>query len=151
MLSKLIKLRNDMARNKKKGFTLVEMIVVLVILAILLAILVPSLIKWIDKAKEKQILIDARTAYLAAQTVVSEDYGEATPKYIDTTDWKITNEINFYKAVNQLAGVTGSVEGVELNTQGEITKMTYKDAGSNKSVSLDKNTWTINEPTESAP
>ena len=34
----------------KKGFTLVEVIVVLVILAILAAILVPSMVGWIDKA-----------------------------------------------------------------------------------------------------
>ena len=63
------------AKENKKGFTLVELIVVLVILAILAAILVPTMTKWIDKANEKQVVIDARTAYLAAQTVVSEQYG----------------------------------------------------------------------------
>ena len=46
------------AFNNKKGFTLVEMIVVIVILGILLAIMVPQLIKYIDKAKAVQCRAD---------------------------------------------------------------------------------------------
>lgn len=42
--------------NKKKGFTLVELIVVLVILAILAALLIPALTGYIDKAKERQVI-----------------------------------------------------------------------------------------------
>ncbi|MFR8745765.1 type II secretion system protein [Gemmiger formicilis] len=38
--------------NHKRGFTLVELIVVLVILAVLAALLVPSLTGYIDKAKK---------------------------------------------------------------------------------------------------
>ena len=38
--------------GKNKGFTLVELIVVLVILALLAALLVPALLGYIDKAKE---------------------------------------------------------------------------------------------------
>lgn len=62
--------------NETKGFTLVEMIVVLVIMAILAAVMVPSMVGWIDRAKEKQILIQARNAYMAAQTIVLEDYAD---------------------------------------------------------------------------
>lgn len=46
------------AFKNKKGFTLVEMIVVIVILGILLAIMVPQLIKYIDKAKAVQCRTD---------------------------------------------------------------------------------------------
>lgn len=44
-------------RKTKKGFTLVEVIVVLVILAILAAILIPSMVGWIGKADEKSVEI----------------------------------------------------------------------------------------------
>ena len=40
-------------KNDNKGFTLVELIVVLVILAILAAILVPALLGYIDEARNK--------------------------------------------------------------------------------------------------
>ena len=42
---------NAVLQNKKRGFTLVELIVVLVILAILAALLIPALTGYIDKAK----------------------------------------------------------------------------------------------------
>lgn len=40
----------------KKGFTLVELIVVLVILAILAALLIPALTGYIDRANEEKVL-----------------------------------------------------------------------------------------------
>lgn len=61
-------------KNKKKGFTLVELIVVLAILAILAAMLVPALTGYIDKANEKKVIATARQYYIAAQTVVSDAY-----------------------------------------------------------------------------
>lgn len=64
-------------KNSQKGFTLVELVVVLVILAILTAIMVPALTGWIEKAKEKQVSLDARSVYLAAQTLASEEYAKA--------------------------------------------------------------------------
>ena len=59
---------------KQKGFTLVELIVVLAILAVLAAIMVPSLTGYIDKAKNTQLLSIARSVYTAAQVEVSEAY-----------------------------------------------------------------------------
>ena len=41
-------------KNRKEGFTLVELIVVLVILAILMAILVPTCVQYIHKAQLKR-------------------------------------------------------------------------------------------------
>ena len=85
-------------RKSKKGFTLVELIVVLVILAILAAILVPALLGYIDKAKEKQITTDANTVYTALQSVLDEQYGLATTTtaVLTTTDFDngLTKEIS---------------------------------------------------------
>lgn len=44
-------------RFNKKGFTLVEIIVVLVILAILAAIAVPSVLGYVEEAKKRKILL----------------------------------------------------------------------------------------------
>lgn len=62
--------------NKKKGFTLVELIVVLVILAILAALLIPALTGYIDRAKRKSIVAETRQTVMAAQTLVDEAYGK---------------------------------------------------------------------------
>ncbi len=65
-------------KGNNKGFTLVELIVVLVILAILAAILVPALLGYIDSARNKQTLLNARSAMTAAQAELSAIYGSPT-------------------------------------------------------------------------
>lgn len=50
----------------KKGFTLIELIVVIAILAILAAILIPSLTNYISAAEEARDLANARATYSEA-------------------------------------------------------------------------------------
>ena len=55
-------------KSNKKGFTLVEIIVVLVILGILAAIAVPSVMGYIDDAKESKYVAEAHSIYIVIQT-----------------------------------------------------------------------------------
>ena len=65
-----------MAKKKsKRGFTLVELIVVLVILAILAALLIPALTGYIDKARKNQVVAETRALTQAVQTEMSTIYG----------------------------------------------------------------------------
>ena len=66
-------------KKNNKGFTLVELIVVLVILAILAAILVPALLGYIDRAREKQYVLNAKSWLTAAQAEMSSIYGMGLP------------------------------------------------------------------------
>ncbi len=66
-------------REDNKGFTLVELIVVLVILAILAAILVPALLGYIDRAKESQYELEANAVMTAIQGESSKLYATAKP------------------------------------------------------------------------
>ena len=61
-------------KNSNKGFTLVELIVVLVILAILAALLVPTLIGYIDEARAKKYLPNAQACVEAAQAMFSQQF-----------------------------------------------------------------------------
>ena len=78
-------------KKNNKGFTLVELIVVLVILAILAAILVPALLGYIDRAKEKQYVLNAKSYLTAAQAEMSSLYGEGKTA-ADVTSRKDTIE-----------------------------------------------------------
>ena len=112
------------AMKNKKGFTLVELIVVLVILAILAALLVPALTGYIDKAQEEKATAECRMVVMAAQTEASTAYGSLsgtiTADAIKTA-MKIAN-------IDKYAEVKGKY-AVEVNAQGQITKVTYSNAG----------------------
>ncbi|MBP5553801.1 MAG: prepilin-type N-terminal cleavage/methylation domain-containing protein [Lachnospiraceae bacterium] len=64
-----------MKKTSDKGFTLVELIVVLIILAALAALVAPALIGYIDEARAKKYLPNARACLEAAQAMFSQQYG----------------------------------------------------------------------------
>ena len=83
-------------KKNNKGFTLVELIVVLVILAILAAILTPALLGYIDRARSEKDYSTAQTIRVAAQAAIDQAYGDgviANGSYGDsaTTVTKIEN------------------------------------------------------------
>jgi len=59
-------------RKKTKGFTLVEIIVVLVILAILAAFTIPTMLGFVNDANAKAHVAQAREIYVAAQAAATE-------------------------------------------------------------------------------
>lgn len=59
-------------QKKDKGFTLVEIIVVLVILAILAAFTIPTMIGFVNDAKKKAAIAEQREIYVAAQAITTE-------------------------------------------------------------------------------
>lgn len=61
--------------HQEKGFTLVEIIVVLVILAILAAFTIPTMLGFVEEAKAKAYIAEAREVYVAAQAVATEMIG----------------------------------------------------------------------------
>lgn len=53
-------------KRKQKGFTLMELIVVIAIIAVLMLILVPTMGGFVDQAKQEANLANAKAAYTAA-------------------------------------------------------------------------------------
>ena len=119
-----------LGKSSKKGFTLVELIVVLVILAVLAAMLVPALIGYIDRARAEKEYQAAATVYSAAQAVITEAYGKndisdkagtITAKGFgtDTSDAK-----GYAKEVLDLAGVDSKAVSNFSFTYGKKTTTT---------------------------
>ena len=141
----------ELRKNNKKGFTLVELIVVLVILAILAALLIPTLTGYIDKAKKKDITAQTRQAVMAAQTLVDEAYAKKT----DSSEVAVgaSNTDVTYTAIEELAEVAKSTgtdnkstgNGVSNVTvvKGKVTSLTYKNKGKTCIYDGTNSTYTI--------
>ena len=124
-------------KKNNKGFTLVELIVVLVILAILAAILVPTLLGYIDRARSEKDFSTAQTVRVAAQAAIDQAYGDGkladgtgNITTIEAMDGKISagakgsgGNSSYAETVYTLSGVdTGKVTAFEFNyTDGIIT------------------------------
>lgn len=110
---------NNMSASNHKGFTLVELIVVLVILAILAAFLLPALLGYIDRAKGAQVLIDAREQRQLAQTVFIEYYAkhpDYCESYYNRTRGGFTDdEGNFNKACVLTHSTLATIQGMVKN------------------------------------
>lgn len=69
----MIKEKIQNLKKNKRGMTMIEIIVVLVILAILAAFMIPSMLGFVDDARGKAYVAEARTCYIAAQTIATEE------------------------------------------------------------------------------
>ena len=136
--------------NKRRGFTLVELIVVLVILAILAALLVPALTGYIDKAKKNQVIAETRMLTQAAQTELSSLYAtdefaeqniyesytiaskDGTAFSIGSSNQLLTNLKERYNSIVKLSEVPSLNSGtgnfaIWADKSGKITFTFYRD------------------------
>ena len=94
-------------KKNKKGFTLVEIIVVLVIVGILMALAVPAVMKYINEAAETKVQSQVRAGYVAAQSYATSQNGENPG--ISNDDLK--QKVNNVDAINGELGLSKTGEG----------------------------------------
>lgn len=92
--------------KNKKGFTLVELVVVIAIIGILASLLVPSMMSYIRKAKEKELIGDTKSivdisAASLGYAYSSLDYGSAMVKSFNGDKCGVITSYDLHKAQNK--------------------------------------------------
>ena len=118
-------------RKNDKGFTLVELIVVLVILALLAAILVPALLGYIDKAKKEKNYQAAQEVHTAVQALATESYGKG-----NTTPTMKLADIKDLAGIDDLAEVIVKWKNTDDNvkTKFQVDEMSVKFTSDSSNV-----------------
>lgn len=110
-------------KKNKKGFTLVEIIVVLVIIGILMALAVPAVMKYINEAADTKVQSQVRAGYVAAQSYATSQIGENP----GITNEALTAKVNNPAAINGELGLAGTTEGgTTTYPEGAVETITCK-------------------------
>ncbi|MCL2003933.1 MAG: prepilin-type N-terminal cleavage/methylation domain-containing protein, partial [Oscillospiraceae bacterium] len=140
-------------KNKNKGFTLVEIIVVLVIIAILMAALAPVVMGWITEARDTALMAEGRAALTAAQAISTDFAARGTAGGLagtDPTAWTHTTASgqNFNSLLGSAGGTaaapytTGAIVITIANNQ--VTNMTYQRNATGRTATWAPVTgWTV--------
>lgn len=148
MINTLLKRRMENTKKNKKGFTLVELIVVLVIIAILAAVLIPTVSGYIGRARKTSAQSAAKSEVTAFQAAATDVLG-ANSTLTDKGSEIATNAATYGATMTSsvatgATGVTAAtdkcVESVKFSTDGAVTGLWYKEG--NYRVYFDGSTYT---------
>ncbi|MFX0548753.1 type II secretion system protein [Hathewaya histolytica] len=113
-------------KAKKKGFTLIELIVVIAILGILAAILLPRFSGFTDSAREKTVTSEAKAIYTSLEAYYAEN-GKYPATIAELPNTKNTEKVSDYAPT-----ATGATElfkyskdnvSVKCTADGTVTKI----------------------------
>lgn len=107
--------------SNNKGFSLVELIIVIAIMAILAGALAPQLIQYIDQSRKGRDVESAQTIATAVNAALANDaaYSDATSCYLSECTTVTTND--FMKKIKEIIGAAVT------NPTPKYKSGTYKD------------------------
>ena len=134
--------------KNKKGFTLIEIVIVIVIIAILAAILVPSITKWVDKAKLSNVQSATEQVRGAIVSQLYEKAKDGVTISNTTSDDTSIYDDAFWKAVSDKANTDLHHNNPDANGYTSFTisgtdqiDITFKMSG--HTATYENNVWTV--------
>lgn len=126
----------------KKGFSVVESVIAFAVATSITAMALPSMLPYIDRARELKVILEARYAYTATQQVMLLNYSN-----IDFKTWPASGDLS------KIAGIANCPEEhirtIEFDTYGNITKFVY-DNGTYKATFVSGEGWAAGKTAETA-
>ena len=122
-----------MRKNNRKGFTIVELVIVIAVIAILAGVLIPTFANVVSKANESKALQEAKNAYtndLAMLDGQIKVITVGTPlAYEKTTDKEKDNNKEYYTKSGDVYTVVAFEEGKGFDADKTYYEATYKAQG----------------------
>lgn len=140
MINTLLKRRMENTKKNKKGFTLVELIVVLVIIAILAAVLIPTMSGYIKRANKTAAQSAAKTL-VTAYDAAMVDYIGANPGVNDYSS--VDKDALASYVTNYVKSSDDTTTSVTFDTDGAMTQLVCTSG--KFTVTYDGSTYTVSE------
>ncbi len=137
----------NLKKNKKKGFTMVELIVVIAIIAIIAAVAVPTTISYVQKARTNTALSETSSVLNTIETYFT-DFAATGDGSIEATDL-VTELDEMMPNVQHTTGIT--VVNNEDNTFTITVSSSQEGGASTKTYNADTYGFTIADCTLTAP
>lgn len=122
--------------EKKKGFTLVELMIVISILLVLLGFMIPKFSAYLDKAKK----IKAMNTAKQIQTAAMASYGDNNGKFVEDD---VESNVTALTTVASADIVSTTVSG----TGNQALTINYESDGKSYTINIDAeaNTYTLKQ------
>lgn len=120
-----------MKKTNNKGFSLVELIIVIAIMAILAGAIAPALIKYIDKSRKSNDVSSAKTIKTAVETALGNEdcYSYLTGLATSTADCVFEIKTNNSTPTTAI-GVASAPQGYDGDlTQSDVQKLIFENIG----------------------
>ena len=127
-----------MKKSNKKGFTIVELVIVIAVIAILAAVLIPTFSSVVDKANASAAFQEAKNEYTL---YVSENAQELT----GDEDFIIVVDNKYYVLVTDGQLADAAVKGTKPTGYGDDDASKYYAKTADNAINANKTYYTVTE------